>query len=110
MTIFIPNKDRNGVEIDQDRWVNEALVMLGTLFRGATAYPRGRGVWRDEAGTFVFEEPVTVFSYAPQDSMNAAALLEIRRFANRMGRETNQGEIGIVIDEVYYAITDYSEV
>ena len=34
---------------------------------------------------------------------------ELGRFCRRMGRETNQGEIGLVIGDEYFAITDYSE-
>ena len=43
IVIFVPSKDRNGNTIDQDYWVDEVLTTLGRLFRGATAYPRGRG-------------------------------------------------------------------
>jgi hypothetical protein len=48
IVIFVPSKDRNGDAIDQDYWVDEVLTTLGLLFRGATAYPRGKGVWRDD--------------------------------------------------------------
>jgi hypothetical protein len=30
-------------------------------------------------------------------------------FCRRMGRETNQGEIGLVIGDEYFAITDFVE-
>jgi len=48
IVVFVPSKDRDGQPIDQDYWVDEVLMTLGKLFRGATAYPRGRGVWRDD--------------------------------------------------------------
>jgi hypothetical protein len=48
IVIFVPSRDRDGQPIDQEYWVDEVLTTLGRLFRGATAYPRGRGVWRDD--------------------------------------------------------------
>jgi len=111
LVVFVPSVARDGAPIDQDYWVDEVLTTLGTLFRGATAYPRGRGVWRDDerGGTLVREEPVIVFSYVAERDMTAEALSELYRTLSRMGRETNQGEIGVVIDGKYYGITEYSE-
>ena len=46
IVLFEPSVTRSGEPIDHDYWVDEALRVLATLFRGATAYPRGRGRWR----------------------------------------------------------------
>ncbi|HXG09319.1 MAG TPA: hypothetical protein VNK04_05975 [Gemmataceae bacterium] len=109
--VFVPSKDRDGKPIDQDYWVDEVLTTLARLFRGATAYPRGRGVWRDDqrGGALLKEEPVIVFSYAAPEAMTTEALAELYRTLSRMGREANQGEIGVVIDGKYYGITEYAE-
>jgi hypothetical protein len=49
VVLFIPSVERDGVTaIDQDRWVHEALDLFGRVFGGATAYPRAKGVWRDD--------------------------------------------------------------
>ena len=111
LVVFVPAKDRDGNEIDQEYWVDEMLTTLGKLFRGATAYPRGRGVWRDDerGGTLIREEPVIVFSYAAEGDLTTTALDELYRTLSRMGRESNQGEIGIVIDGKYYGIVEYIE-
>jgi hypothetical protein len=111
IVIFVPSKDRNGNTIDQDYWVDEVLTTLGRLFRGATAYPPGRGVWRDDeqGGTLLKEEPIIVFSYAAEEAMTVDALRELYRTLSRMGRKANQGEIGVVIDGNYYGITEYAE-
>src|SRR5438093_10967883 len=100
IVIFVPSKDRDGKPIDQDHWVDEVLTTMGRLFRGATAYPRGRGVWRDDerGGALTHEEPVIVFAYVAEASMTKTALAELYRTLSRMGRETNQGEVGVVID------------
>src|SRR5437763_14989360 len=81
VVVFVPSQDRNGQPIDQEYWVDEVLTTLGRLFRGATAYPRGRGVWRDDArgGVLLKDEPVIVFSYAAADALTAGALGELYR-------------------------------
>lgn len=106
---FVPSKDRDGQPIDQVHWVDEVLTTLGRLFRGATAYPRGRGVWRDDerGGTLVTEEPVIVFSYVAEGALTIESLTDLYHTLSRMGRETKQGEVGVVIDGKYYGITDY---
>jgi len=111
VVVFVPSKDRDGQPIDQEYWVNEAPPTLGRLFRGATAYPRGKGVWRDDrrGGTLLTEEPVLVFSYVADPDLTTPALADLYRTLSRMGREAKQGEIGVVIDGKYFGITDYAE-
>src|SRR5262249_22916959 len=46
LVLFLPSVDRLARPVDQDHWVNRALEFLGAKFGGATAYPKGRGVWR----------------------------------------------------------------
>ncbi len=110
VVVFVPSKDRGGQPIDQEYWVNEVLQTLGRLFRGATAYPRGKGVWRDDqrGGTLLTEEPVIVFSYVADPDLTTAALADLYQTLSRMGREARQGEIGVVIDGKYFGITDYA--
>ena len=54
------------------------------------------------------EEPVIVFCYAAEEALTVPALSELYRTLSRMGREANQGEVGVVIDGKYYGITDYT--
>ena len=110
IVVFVPSLDRDGKAIDQAFWVGEVLSTLGRLFRGATAYPRGSGVWRDDqrGGTLLHEEPVIVFSYAATEDLTATSLTELYGTLSRVGREANQGEIGVVIDGKYYGITEYA--
>lgn len=113
VVLFVPSVERDGATgIDQDRWVQESLKMFGTLFGGATAYSKAKGVWRDDerGGVLVFDEPVVVHCYvtasAINDELNISALGE---FCRRMGRETNQGEIGLIIDGEYFAFRALEE-
>lgn len=89
--LFVPSVDRTGHSIDHDRWVREALTVFATLFRGATAYPRGFGMWRDDerGGALVSDEPTIVASYADPSDVTDEALASLRRFLHRLGRETN---------------------
>lgn len=105
LVLFIPSRDRADYPIDQDHWVNEALEVLGTLFGGATAFPQGRGVWRDDAqgGKLLFDQPVVIQCYTGADMLEQRAD-EFREFLHRMGREARQGAIGLVIDRDYLEI------
>jgi hypothetical protein len=60
-SIYVPNKDRDGKEIgNQRQWVLEALQLLSTIGGGATAMPPVEGVWMSPEGEFVWENPVIV--------------------------------------------------
>lgn len=84
--------------------------MLGMQFGGATAFPPAQGVWRDDSvGELVWDETVVVFSYVPDDEIDEQAAAEVRRFLLRLGRETNQGEVGLLIDGDYIGIRTYEE-
>lgn len=108
-TLFLPSVDREGSPIDQDRWVQDALATFGTLFRGATAFPPGRGVWRDDArgGKLVYDDTVMITSYVDPATVTDAALTQLRSFLHGMGRDARQGEVGIVVGGQYHGITQY---
>jgi hypothetical protein len=109
--LFVPSVTRSGEPIDHEYWVDEALETFATLFRGATAYPRGRGRWRDDenGGELVADEPTVVTCYAAPHDITDESLARLRSFLHRLGLEANQGEIGIVFDGQYYGITEYDE-
>ena len=113
LVLFIPSADRDGnTVVEQATWTTEALGVLGTLYGGATAYPRARGVWRDDerGGILVFDEPVVMHCYTtPDDIEDQVKLGELGRFCRRMGRETGQGEVGLVIGDEYIAIRELDE-
>jgi hypothetical protein len=105
LVLFIPSKDRTDQPIDQGYWVEETLKALGTLFGGATAFPQGKGVWRDDAqgGKLLFDEPVVIQCYTSEQAIENRAE-ELKQFLYRMGREARQGAIGLVIDRDYLEI------
>jgi hypothetical protein len=113
LVLFIPSVQRDGMtRVDQDYWVDSALEVLGGVFGGATAYPKAKGIWRDDerAGHLVHDEPVVIHCYTiPERVEDEGALAELGSFCRRMGREAGQGEVGLVIGDEYFAIRDFSE-
>lgn len=112
VTLFVPSVDRYGEPIDQTYWTEQALSTFGRLFRGATAFPPGRGVWRDDerGGALVYDETQMVVAYVAEGTFDDEEVLKrLKEFLFRMGREANQGEIGVVIDGTYLGIVDYGE-
>jgi hypothetical protein len=113
VVLFVPSVERDGVTaINQDYWVGEALETLGQLYGGATAFPRARGVWRDDerGGVLVKDEPVVIHCYTtPPDIADLGRLTRLGSFCRRMGREAHQGEIGLVIGDEYLAFRDFSK-
>ncbi len=89
---FIPSVDREGNPVDQDTWGDRTLEMLGQEFGGATAFPKAKGVWRDDAqgGKLIFDEPVVVQCYTNEEALEEH-VHQLRQFLVRMGTETNQG-------------------
>ncbi len=86
--------------------------MLGRVFGGATAYPKAKGVWRDDdrGGALVRDDPVLIHCYMRPTYIESRENLEaLGGFCRLMGRETHQGEIGLVIGDEYFAIRDFSE-
>jgi len=91
--------------LSQAYWVNQALTVLGTLFGGATAFPQGRGIWRDDAqdGKLLFDEPMVIQCYTREETLERQAP-GLRDFLYRIGREAHQGAVGFVIDRDYLEI------
>jgi hypothetical protein len=108
LVLFIPSADRYGDSLgkkEQKRWVHKALKVLGENMGGATAFPRGLGVWRDDAqgGQLVWDKPVLIQCYTTEETLEQQAG-PLRDFLTEMGTRTRQGAVGFVIDRDYYEI------
>jgi len=106
-SIYIPNKDRVGQEIgNQRKWVLEAIRLLSDINGGATAMPPVEGGWRNDEGEIIWEHPVVVYSFIRFEEF-LHSFSRIREFLHRMGRETNQGEIAFDFDKRFYRIRTF---
>jgi hypothetical protein len=109
LTLYVPNKDRDGKEIgDQRRWVLAAAELLARIGGGVTILPPAEGGWQNPAGGLVWESPVLVYTYVRPAEFRAL-LPELRAFLHALGRETNQGEVAIEFDGRLYRITTFDE-
>jgi hypothetical protein len=108
LVLYIPSADRKSKSLgkkEQDRWVRQTLQVLGKQMGGATVFPRGLGVWRDDAqaGKLVWDKPVLIQCYTSEETLEAKSGA-LREFLMALGTETNQGAVGFVIDQDYYEI------
>src|SRR5262245_40352031 len=100
LVLFIPSADRLGRSLGkkgQKRWVRKALKVLGKRMGGATAFPRGLGVWRDDAqeGKLVWDKPILIQCYTTEETLEQQAAA-LRVFLIEMGTQTEQGAVGFV--------------
>jgi hypothetical protein len=110
LTLYIPDRDRAGVELGtQRRWVLEAAALLTEIGGGVTISPAVEGGWLDPAtGTIVWERPVQVYAFVHSAAF-ISALPRLRAFLHRMGRQAGQGEVVAEFDGRLFRITDYEE-
>lgn len=112
LTLWVPSVDRDSRPIDQTYWADQTLRVFGRLFGGATAFPPGLGVWRDDdrGGQLVFDDPQMVLSYVEIDVLSDPDVqAELKRHLHRLGRDANQGEVLLVVDGEPFHVTQYEE-
>ncbi|PUE55527.1 hypothetical protein [Limnohabitans parvus] len=104
LSLYVPNKDKNGLHVDQSVWVDQTIRLFSKLFGGATVFPNILGAWLNkETDQLIVEEPQIVYSYMTADAFIKAAD-ELKTFMYRMGNETNQGQIGFEFDSTFYLL------
>ncbi len=110
LTLYIPDRDRHGNEIgNQRQWVLEAADLLAHIGGGVTIMPPTEGGWYDpDNEVIIWERPIIVYTYVNPDTF-VEHLSQLRQFLHRMGRETNQGEVAVEFDGQFYRITQYDE-
>jgi len=69
LTLYIPNKDLNGIDIrDQRKWVREGAAILAEIGGGVTIMPPVEGGWINEDGIIIWEHPIILYSYVKPES------------------------------------------
>lgn len=102
--IYVPNKDRDGADVDQARWIEQCLRLLSEICGGATAMPPLRGAWLNpHTQTLVLEEPVIVYAYIKPEPF-ARRIGELVALVNEIARETNQGQMAIEFNQTMFLI------
>ena len=110
VTLFVPSLTRDGVPLDHDTWRTQALEVMTRLFGGATV-AECDGAWRDDerGGAIKVERISTVQSFMAKSSWNKETVRELATFLHRMGREADQGEIGLIVGGEYFPIREFSK-
>lgn len=110
VTLFIPSQTRDGDSIDHAFWCDQALKVMAGLFGGATAIAC-EGAWRDDerGGAILMERNSTVQSYMAKSSWNETTAMALASFLHRMGRETSQGEIALVVNGQFFPIREFNK-
>jgi hypothetical protein len=107
LTLYIPNKDRDGALIaDHEGWCKRAQELLTEIGGGATAFPSVDGTWRKPDGGDLWEQTKIVFTYIDPDKL-AANTTQLRALLHRFGRETNQGKVVFEFDGWFWSIDKY---
>jgi hypothetical protein len=106
--VFVPSLSRDEQKIDHELWRNETIRLMSKLFGGATTIA-GIGGWLDvEQGGKIKQEPISVVvSFITGKELITKNMVEFKDFLYRMGREAKQGEIGYLVDGVFYRIRNF---
>ena len=112
LILIIPSHDREEKELpDQDMWANAAMEFFGDLYGGATAFETFSGVYKAEDGKLLYDKPILIECYVRDRSLlvDREELAKLLRFVKRMGRETKQEAVGLVLNAAIHFITDFRD-
>lgn len=107
-TIYIPDKDRDGNAVPNiDGWIRLAMRLLNHVNGGVSAHAGVSGMWfNKDTGKTVIENTTLVYSFVdPEKFLRKFGV--IRKFLQRFGKETNQGEVVVEFNGAFYKISKY---
>jgi hypothetical protein len=105
--LFIPSHDRDEKKLtNQDFWANATLDLFSDLFGGATAFDTYAGIYRDKVrGKDLKDKPILVESYTKIERIKDLTVLNnLVSFMKRLGKETKQAAVAVVIDNTFHEI------
>lgn len=109
ITIFIPDRDAFGSLINVKYWIDATCQLLTHKFGGASVSPAHRGFWHNSKTRELINEQtyqITVFTEALELKLHAKSL---KNHLLKFGRETQQGEVLLTIDNLLMRYTDFAE-
>ena len=109
MILIIPSHDKNEKLLrDQEIWAGSAMELFADLYGGATAFQTFQGIYKDTEGKVYHDKPILIESYVQRAKLvDEGALQELLAFARRMGRETRQKAVALIINDVFHEITEF---
>jgi hypothetical protein len=109
LAVYIPNKDKDGNEINRDVWVQQALERFSAVGGGASAIKDMEGAWlNSETGQLILEDTNLVYTFILPEKF-VEHIAELRALFHDFGRSTNQGEVMFHFGGVTYRITQFDE-
>ncbi len=108
--IVVPSHDKRKAPLSsQSEWANAGMTLLADLYQGATAFANLKGIFKTEDGHYLHDEPILLESYANNaDIEDVDKLNQLVRFLKKMGKETDQNTVMVIIGTAFFYITDYS--
>jgi hypothetical protein len=93
---------------DQEIWAGNAMELFADLYRGGTAFQTFKGIYKDTDGEVHHDKPILIESYVERSRLvDEATLQQLLAFAKRMGRETRQKAVALIINDVFHEITEF---
>ncbi len=107
--LIIPSHDKNEKPLkDQEMWAGSAMDMFADLYGGATAFQTFQGIYKDAEGKVYHDRPILIESYVQRARLlDEETLQGLLAFAKRMGRETRQKAVALIINDVFHEITEF---
>lgn len=93
---------------DQEIWAGNAMDLFAELYGGATAFQTFQGIYKDTDGVVHHDKPILIESYVERSRLvDEATLQQLLAFAKRMGQETKQKAVALIINDVFHEITEF---
>ena len=116
LTLFIPDRDKEGNKIKgHSNWVKKAQFMM-TLIGGGSTTTAAMGTWLDpqkklmvkkiSPKDLVWERTSIVQTDASQENISEG-FNEFYKFVNEFGKNTSQGAVRYEIDKVAHEVSEY---
>src|SRR4051812_27778434 len=88
---------------DQEVWAGNAMALFADLYGGATAFKTFQGIYKDKGGEVHHDVPILIEPYVERSLLvDEGRLHQLLEFAKRMGRETRQKAVALIINDVFH--------
>jgi hypothetical protein len=107
--LIIPSHDKHEKLLkNQDVWAGEAMELFKDLYRGATGFETFAGIYLTEDGKTLHDKPILIESYVSREALeDVSRLNQLVRFMKRMGHETKQYAVAVIVNDVFHEVTEF---